>query len=138
MLYVISSLLYIMYYILYYMLSVVLYILLYILYILYIKYTLYCIYCIMCPRTANACVCVWPQTTLNLSSYYNICLCIHIRIYIYTHTYIHTSIRERRGVYAIYFTYIIYTTCIRLQHTCTSTTHACGRGELPLELLRHE
>jgi len=69
------------------------------------------------------CVCV-------SSNYYKFVL-ILLYMFIYTYTYVylyiykHTFIRERRGVYAIYITYDIYNMYI-------STTHACGRGELPL------
>ncbi len=73
------------------------------------------------------CVCVCPQTTINLSSYYYICLYIHIRMYICIYTYIHLSASAAAPM--LYKLHTVY-----IYNMYTSTTHACGRGELPLEL----
>jgi hypothetical protein len=68
------------------------------------------------------------------SNYYKFVLVL-IYVFTYTYTYaymyiyIHTSIRERHGVYAIYITYLIYTLCIRLQHThADARSAAVGAG----------
>ena len=114
------------------MLSVILYFLLYILCMLYSIYAhIHNVYMVLCVLVLRICVCVSVS-----SNYYKFVL-ILLYMFIYTYTYecmyiyMHTSIRERRGVYATYITYIIYTTIYNMY---TSTTHACGRGELPLEL----